>query len=567
MRRVLLATTLAALLVPAAPAAASKLTFANGTLTFTEEVPGANNNVTLSGISGVTVSVSGADTITPPVPPNCNEGSPGTNYLCTGVSSVVVDVRAGNDTVIATGLAFPTSISGGDGDDMLDGGSAADVINGGAGNDDIAGGPGSDQLTGGDGSDTIAGGADADTLDGGAGNDGVGGGSGNDVLNGGGENDNMNGDDGDDTVNGGPGDDFTVNGGAGNDKVNGQDGDDSLEDGGGSDALSGGPGIDHVTLSTRPTVSVTLDGLANDGAPGESANVLADVEDVTVDTPADGSATLVGSDAGNILDADGGAANINGLGGADTIYGTARNDTITARDGFPDRVYCFEGADTAFVDTLDTVSSSCENVQVAAVPGPAGLDDRPPTVTWSTPASAASFRGDVATPLTVTATDDRGVAKVQFFDEERLLCEDTAAPYTCSYQARGADIGRNTLIAVATDTAGQATTAIRLVMVDRFRPSVSLSLKPSRDKRPPYRFKAGGTLTKAGACSGSVVVTAKAGKRTISARRAKVSSKCRYSVAMSFRSRVRPRLKFSARFEGNSSTVARSSSSKTARLG
>ena len=118
-------------------------------------------------------------------------------------------------------------------------------------------------------------------------------------------------------------------------------------------------------------------------------------------------------------------------------------------------------------DTLDTVSPSCENVQVAAVPGPAGLDDRPPTVAWSTPASAASFRGEAAQTLSVTATDDRGVAKVQFFDEDRLLCEDTAAPYTCAYQARGADVGRNTLIAVATDTAGQASTAIRLVTVQQ----------------------------------------------------------------------------------------------------
>ena len=64
-----------------------------------------------------------------------------------------------------------------------------------------------------------------------------------------------------------------------------------------------------------------------------------------------------------------------------------------------------------------------------------------------------------------------------------------------------------------------------------------------------------------------MTVTAKAGKRTVSSRRAKVNSSCRYSVAVSFKSRVRSSLKFTARYEGNTSTAARSSTSRTARLG
>ena len=66
----------------------------------------------------------------------------------------------------------------------------------------------------------------------------------------------------------------------------------------------------------------------------------------------------------------------------------------------------------------------------------------------------------VAPPLTIR-TDDRGVAKVQFFDDDRLLCEVTAAPFNCAYQPRGADVGRNTLIAVASDGAGQTTSVVR----------------------------------------------------------------------------------------------------------
>ena len=158
----------------------------------------------------------------------------------------------------------------------------------------------------------------------------------------------------------------------------------------------------------------------------------------------------------------------------------------------PTAIYCAAGNDTALVDPLDTVSQSCENAPVTVVPG--GADDRPPTVTWSAPANAARFRGSVVTTLAADATDDRGVAKVQFFDDDRLVCEDTAAPYTCDYQARGADVGRNTLIATAIDGANQATSAVRPVTVNRFRPtSLSLSVSPARDRRAPYAFHARGT--------------------------------------------------------------------------
>ena len=77
------------------------------------------------------------------------------------------------------------------------------------------------------------------------------------------------------------------------------------------------------------------------------------------------------------------------------------------------------------------------------------------------------------------ATDDRGLAKVQFLDDDRVVCEDLAAPYECAYQPRGGDVGRNTLVAIAVDTAGQTTSVVRAVTVRRFTsPGLSLSLRP-----------------------------------------------------------------------------------------
>ena len=383
------------------------------------------------------------------------------------------------------------------------------------------------------------------------------GGDGQDIFNGG---------PGSDTLNGGGGNDI-LRGQAGNDALNGDDGDDTLQGQTGSDALSGGTGIDGVIYNPpRAALEVTLDGAPNDGSPRETDHVMPDVEDVSAETDATGTLTVVGNAGGNVITVDAGRATVVGGDGADLLVGGPDNDTVHARDGWPDRVSCLAGNDVAIVDTLDTVSPSCENTQVGIVHG--GADDRPPAITWSAPATGVRFRGDVATTLAVNAADDRGIAKVQFFDDDRLICEALAAPFTCVYRARGADVGRNTLIAVAVDGANQTTSVPRPVEVTRFRPSsLSMRLSPTRDRRGPYSFRARGTLRSAGACSGSVRVTAKAGRRTVSSRRARLRSNCTYSVRVRFSSRPASRLRFNARFAGNSSTLARSSRGRTARLG
>jgi Ca2+-binding RTX toxin-like protein len=102
------------------------------------------------------------------------------------------------------------------------------------------------------------------TISGGAGNDTIEGYEGNDVLDGG---------DGNDTVNGNAGNDV-VRGGAGDDVVNG----DNFKTPG-NDVIDGGPGYDQIDdwnipdAPTHPQPVVTLDGIANDGRPGEADNV------------------------------------------------------------------------------------------------------------------------------------------------------------------------------------------------------------------------------------------------------------------------------------------------------
>jgi hypothetical protein len=112
---------------------------------------------------------------------------------------------------------------------------------------------------------------------------------------------------------------------------------------------------------------------------------------------------------------------------------------------------------------------------------PAPAEDAPPSVSFTSPADSARLSG---TPtLTADAADDRGVASVRFMAGARLLCTDTTAPYACAFPLTGTDVGRATLIAVATDGAGQTASAVRGVRVRRFTPSSSASSCRPRARR------------------------------------------------------------------------------------
>ncbi len=100
------------------------------------------------------------------------------------------------------------------------------------------------------------------------------------------------------SIAGGGGDDILV-GGTGAGSVVGNGGNDVLNGGADtvSDTISGGSGLDTVSYAGRTnSVTVTLDGTANDGEGGENDNVLANVENATGGSGAD---TLTGNDSVN----------------------------------------------------------------------------------------------------------------------------------------------------------------------------------------------------------------------------------------------------------------------------
>ncbi len=390
------------------------------------------------------------------------------------------------------------------------------------------------------------------------------GGDGNDALSGGSA---------DDRLEGGPGDD-DLDGFGANDTLSGGEGNDTLRPNFGTDTMVGGDGVDVAVYGKRVSPVFSLDGLANDGALDELDLIGADIEGIEAAAAEDGqTVTITGDGRANRLRGTGGKAVITGGEGSDFIEGGAFDDTLSSRDGSPDYVVCNAGTDTVLSDTLDTVAPSCELVQSVASPG-GPFDDRPPSVAWTAPAAAASLTANRATTLTVNASDDRGIARVQFLDDDRVVCDDNQAPYTCNYQPRGGDVGRNTLIAVASDGANQTTSVPRPVTVRRFEPrELGISLRPSRDRSAPYTFRVKGRVLRpdivspSQGCSGTVTVTAKRGKKVVSTKRARLSRVCEYSATFKFRTRTASSVKIRASFGGNDVLTEKASRTRTAHLG
>jgi Domain of unknown function (DUF4082)/Bacterial Ig domain len=119
----------------------------------------------------------------------------------------------------------------------------------------------------------------------------------------------------------------------------------------------------------------------------------------------------------------------------------------------------------------NTTTSATVSVTVNNVDGTA------PTVSITAPAGGATVTGTVS--VAATAADNVGVAGVQFMlDGANLGAEDTAAPYSVSWNTLTASNGAHTLTAIARDAAGNTTTAAAVsvtVSNDTAAPTVSVT--------------------------------------------------------------------------------------------
>jgi Ca2+-binding RTX toxin-like protein len=292
------------------------------------------------------------------------------NLSSGGWTSLLVQPGPGDDVIDARNeAALPLTVLGGDGDDTLLGTANHDDLEGQGGNDYVEGYGGNDTIKGGDGDDQLLGDDGIDTITGDAGNDQITGGADSDTLDGGDGGDTISGDAGDDNLTGDAGDDY-LSGGDDVDMLDGGADHDILVPGlGVGDVVKGGGGFDEVSYAERTTaVSVSLDGRANDGSPGENDNVAGDVEDIATGA---GNDTVTGNGAGGV------------------IATGAGDDVVNARNGVPDVVLCGDGNDTVHGDYTDTVVA-CETSDLNAdaipdydgdgFPKPADCNDFNPAV-------------------------------------------------------------------------------------------------------------------------------------------------------------------------------------------
>jgi Ca2+-binding RTX toxin-like protein len=361
----LLPAALLAALAFAAPAGASTVGFDGHTVTYTA-APGEPNQVTLL--------VSSFDTTCGAVPTPCLALTDSYARITATGGCELTYSGLGGDTA-ACPLPQAVQADLGDGDDSWYDWDGPSTVDGGAGNDNpMFGGRGDDVLRGGSGNDVLYGEAGNDTLDGGT---------------------------GDDDLEGIPGVETP--------------GLDTL----GADTYIGGGGADSVQYDLRSeNLTLSPDGSANDGAPGEGDNIGADVLTII---GGNGDDTLIGNAGPNYLVGGTGNDVIKGGAGEDFLYGSTGNDAldgqagqdflegdsgddtltggpdldtfygedatnagvtgrdqIYARDGNAEPIHCGPGIDSAQVDsndailgTLWTYDDQCESVDGAAGGGAA----------------------------------------------------------------------------------------------------------------------------------------------------------------------------------------------------
>lgn len=213
-----------------------------------------------------------------------------------------------------------------------------------------------------------------------------------------------------------------------------------------------------------------------------------------------------------------------------------------------------------------------------------------PTTALTAPADGATVSGPVQ--LSATASDARGAASVTFRVDGQVVGVDMApdagspfnpaspAMFSVPLDTRRLADGAHTVTAEAADGTLTATSPARRLTVANGRPDVddqppgggttarvkakriTAKLRPKRDRRAPYRFTVAGRvtlpsgLTRAQGCGqGRVSVQYKAGRKTISTRRARLTQSCTYRSTVRFKNAKRfggrRKLTVRVRFLGN----------------
>ena len=339
--------------------------------TFPDSITGPQgtdlDGTSINGSAGndTIIGGSGADLIRGGTQDDSLSGGGDSDTLDIADATLDLDVNLGTGTSTGRGtdtLAGIENAIGGTGNDSIVAGSATTSLIGGTGGDTLRGATsGPSTLDGGDGADSLdSNSTHADRLLGGIGADTLTAGSGNDTLQGDADGDSLVGE-------------------AGTDSLDGLAGDDTLEAGDtDNDTLAGGADTDYASYAFAG--AGVMINLATGSATGAGTDNLSAVEGAI---GSDFQDTINGSSAANTLYGNAGSDSITAQAGADVVFGEDDNDTINggtgantlAGDADQDVIL------TSFADAAESITGGAGNDTLTAaaggttVSGDAGTDD------------------------------------------------------------------------------------------------------------------------------------------------------------------------------------------------
>lgn len=126
---------------------------------------------------------------------------------------------------------------------------------------------------------------------------------------------------------------------------------------------------------------------------------------------------------------------------------------VTTSTTSTDGIYTVN-ADVGEATVINTATTHAAYTVLAAPPPPT-TDTTPPIVSITSPVASAVIATRLIT-LSALATDNVGVAKVEFYVDGNLIATDTGAPYSANWNTRKATRGTHWIKARAIDGAGNA---------------------------------------------------------------------------------------------------------------
>jgi hypothetical protein len=260
--------------------------------------------------------------------------------------------------------------------------------------------------------------------------------------------------------------------------------------------------LDNVPLMTEDTTSpysITWDTTTATNGSHTLTAVARDAAGNSIESPAvtvtvsNGPAPLAAPSTPDLAAAsDTGTSNTDNLTNASTPTFTGTATAGTAVNIFSDGAQVGSGPitsgtysvtlTTALADGTHSITAKAtDGTNMSGASGALSVveDRTPPATSVSAPPNGATVSGTVA--VTASAADSNGVVGVQFqLDGAALQAEDTASPYSISWDTTTAANGSHTLTAVGRDVAGNALTSapVSVTVNNGTSPELNVSITP-----------------------------------------------------------------------------------------